>query len=159
MSHRPVAGSALALAAALSAAGCTTVSSMWTRAPVEQLAVAAASVEAARSAGAEQHANKEFINARLKLESARKLSKDGEHARARELAIEADVDAQLARSKAAAERSMLAAAEVEAGMRALREALQRGEPVTQSATPQPVAPPNLPSPASPNGSDNNASPR
>ena len=144
MRHRPVPGPALVLAAAVCSGGCTTVSSLMTREPVEQLAVATAAVEAARSAGAEQHANKEFVNARLKLESARKLSKDGEHDRARQLAVEANVDAQYASAKAGAERSMLAVAEVDAGMRALREALQRGEPVVPAATPQPVAPREVP---------------
>lgn len=125
-----------ALAAMAAASGCAS----WSPEPVEQFASASASVEAARAAGAEQYANKEFVNARLKLETARNFDKSGEHARARQLAIEAGVDAQLARAKAATERSMLAVAEVDAGMRALREALQRGEPQPSIAIPQAVAP-------------------
>lgn len=133
----PTLAAAAALALALLLAACVSP------VPTEQIALGSAAVDAARSAGAEQHAGPEFATARQKLENARTQVGFGDNVQARWLAEEAEVDAQVALSRAAAQRSQLAAAEVEAGLRALREALGRGEPDQRNAMPQPVMPPRV----------------
>ena len=133
----PTLAAAAALALALLLAACVSP------VPSEQIALGSAAVDAARAAGAEQHAGPEFATARQKLENARTQVGFGDNVQARWLAEEAEVDAQVALSRAAAQRSQLAAAEVEAGLRALREALGRGEPDQRNAMPQPVLPPRV----------------
>lgn len=129
------------MACALLGAGCASAPP-----PNEQLAVAAAAVDAARAAGAAEHAPVELNSARAKLEQARRLAQAREFAKARELAEQADVDAQVARSKAGAQRSQLAVAEVEEGLRMLRQELDRAVPQAPGM-PQPAAPLPPPTPA------------
>lgn len=93
----------------------------------------AASVDAARSAGATDLAAVDLNNARTKLDRARALSQAGNQREATRLANEADVDAQLARARANAERSKRAVAELDASLQSLREEISRGTP--QSRTP------------------------
>ncbi|HXD06783.1 MAG TPA: DUF4398 domain-containing protein [Burkholderiaceae bacterium] len=93
----------------------------------QQLARAKASLEAACRAGGVEFAPLEVNHAEMKLAGARRLATMGELARARRLADEAEVDAQVARSKAAAERSRRAVAEAEAGLDAMAEELHRIE--------------------------------
>lgn len=87
----------------------------------DNLALAATQIDTARSAGADEYAAVEINRARSKLDQARSLAQIGEHKKARVLLDEAEADAQVARSKAASERSARALAEVEAGLRALRQ--------------------------------------
>ena len=93
----------------------------------------AASIDAARSAGATDLAAVDLNNARAKLDRARALSQAGNQREATRLAHEADVDAQLARARATAERSKRAVAELDASLQSLREEISRGTP--QSRTP------------------------
>lgn len=93
----------------------------------------AASVDAARSAGATDLAAVDLNNARTKLDRARALSQAGNQREATRLAHEADVDAQLARARANAERSKRAVAELDASLQSLRDEISRGTP--QSRTP------------------------
>jgi hypothetical protein len=137
-----VAAPAALVACALLSAGCASAPP-----PNEQLAVAAASVDAAGAAGAAQHAPVELNGARAKLEQARRLAQARDFAKARELAEQADVDAQVARSKAGAQRSQLALAEVEEGLRLLREELERAAPQAPGLPPAAPLPPPTPTPA------------
>lgn len=120
---------AASLLAALSLAACASTPS-----PAPAIAAGTASVEAARSAGADELAAVDINEARRQLERARLLAQSGDERGAIRMAERADVDAQLARAKAGSERSRRAVAEVEAGLRTLRDELNRG------ATPQPVRP-------------------
>ena len=93
--------------------------------PREQLAVGTASVEAAQSAGAGELAPVELNHAREKLSLATAALRDKQLVAARRLAEEADADAQVARSKANAERSRRAADEIVAGLQTLRQQLDK----------------------------------
>lgn len=89
------------------------------------LAAGSASLEAARSSGAPELAAADLNEARTKLDRARALAQAGRNREAIRMAEEADVDAQLARARAGSERSNRALNEVEAGLRTLREELNR----------------------------------
>jgi hypothetical protein len=89
------------------------------------IAAGAASVEAARSAGAPELDAVDLNEARNKLEKARALAAAGDDRAAMRMAEQADVDAQLARAKAGSERSRLAVAEMETGLQTLRDELNR----------------------------------
>lgn len=93
--------------------------------PREQLAVGQASVESAQSAGANELAPVELNRAREKLAAAKAAARDRQMLVARRLAEEADADAQVARSRATAERSRKAAEEVTASLRTLHQQLDR----------------------------------
>lgn len=89
--------------------------------PQEQILLAGAALDGAMSAGASEMAPAELLMARNKFEAAKVAAAKGENDRARALAEEAEVDALLARNKAAAERSRRAHAEVQQGLKALHE--------------------------------------
>lgn len=89
------------------------------------IAAGAASIDAARSAGAGELATVDIDNARNKLERARTLARSGDQKSALRLAEQADVDAQLARTRASSERSRRAVGEVEASLQTLRDELAR----------------------------------
>ena len=82
--------------------------------PSEALTTADLAVARARTAGAAQHAAVEFARAEAKLEAAHAAVQSRDHERARTLAEQALVDAELAELKAQA-------AQAEAGTRRLRE--------------------------------------
>jgi len=105
------------------------------------LAASSASLDAARSSGAPELAAAELNEARAKLDRAQALAKAGRNREAIRVAEQADVDAQLARARASNERSRRSLAEVEAGLRTLREELGRGTGSGTGATTQPVRPP------------------
>ncbi len=110
----------LLAAGALAVAGCASSVS-----PAPSIAAGAASVEAARSAGAPELAAVNINEARTKLEKARALATAGDEVGAMRMAEQADVDAQLARAKAGSERSRLAVTELETGLQTLRDELNR----------------------------------
>lgn len=85
--------------------------------PNNELAAGTASIDAARSDGTAKFAPRDIDSANAKLQHARELARTGRNEHARRLAEEADVDAQVARANAAAERSRLAVLEVEASLR------------------------------------------
>lgn len=119
------------------------------------LTASATAVDVARSAGAPEFAPAELAAARSKLERARVLAQAGRNLEAIRMAEEADADAQLARAKAAAERSRRAADEVNASLRTLREEMAR-----QSGGATPGTPSGNPSGASPgSGMPGTAPPR
>ena len=108
------------LGACAVAAGCGT-----TESSAPSIAAGAASVEAARSAGAPELDAVNLSEARSKLEKARALAAVGDDRGALRMAEQADVDAQLARAKAGSERSRLAVTELETGLQTLRDELNR----------------------------------
>lgn len=122
--------------------------------PREQLAVGKASVEAAQTAGAGELAPVELNMAREKLGQATVALHDKQYVTARRLAEQADVDAQVARSKATAERSRRAAEEVSASLKTLRQQIDKSSetglmPTAPAAgpgsmTPAPAMPPTAP---------------
>lgn len=93
--------------------------------PREQLAVGQSSVDAAQSAGASELAPVELNRAREKLAQAQAAVRDKHLVAARRLAEQADADAQVARTRANAERSRRAAEEVMASLRTLRQQLDK----------------------------------
>lgn len=104
------------------------------------LAAGAASVEAARAAGAPELAPVEMGSALTRLERARALANAGQREDAMRWAEQAQADALLARARADSERSRRALEQVQASTRSLREELARPSP--PSAVPQ-----QAPSPA------------
>ncbi len=108
------------LGACAVAAGCGT-----TESSAPSIAAGAASVEAARSAGAPELDSVNLSEARSKLEKARALAAVGDDRGALRMAEQADVDAQLARTKAGSERSRLAVTELETGLQTLCDELNR----------------------------------
>ncbi len=140
---RPTLPAALRLVAPLLCAGALAACAS-TPAPTAALAAGAASYEAARSAGAPEFAAAELNNARTKLERARALAQSGNNREAIRLAEQAEVDAQLARAMAGSERSRRAVAEVDAGLRTLREELNRSATGSGPATTTPVSPSGTP---------------
>lgn len=89
--------------------------------PRAALEASGVSVAAARAEGAGERAPADLRTAQAKREEALARVNTGDTVAARRLAEQADIDAQLALSKAAVERTNRALAEVEAGLRKLRE--------------------------------------
>lgn len=96
--------------------------------PVAQMAVAEAAVRRAGSASTTETAAAELRVATDKLAAARSALKAGEHDRARQLAEQAAIDAQVAELHAQAERSTRAAQETQDAARVLREEIARKTP-------------------------------
>lgn len=110
----------LIVGASMLLAGCAS-----TPAPTEQLAVSAAAVSRADSAGAATLAPAEMQMAREKLEQARLAMTREDFDNARNLAQEAQVDAQLAEAKSRSGEARKAAGELQEGVRVLRDELDR----------------------------------
>jgi hypothetical protein len=103
----------------LLAAGCAS-----TPPPTEQLAAARAMVTQAQPL-AVTDAPEELHIAQVKLASAETALQRGDYAAARRLAEQAEMDARLAWTTAENARAQRAAAEVDEGVKALRDELQR----------------------------------
>lgn len=114
------------VATSVVAVACATAAS-----PVDELAAGSASLDAARSAGATEFAPGEMSAANAKLQKAREAAREGRHVQARRLAEEADVDAQAALARAAAQRWR---GSLSATQAALQEEIRR----LDGATAQPV---------------------
>jgi hypothetical protein len=96
--------------------------------PTEKLAVAEAAVERANTAGTSENAPGELQIALAKLASARQAVTDKDYERARRLAEQAEVDAQVAELHAQSARSLKAAQESQAAARALTDEINRKTP-------------------------------
>jgi Domain of unknown function (DUF4398) len=94
-------------------------------APTEQLAVSKAAVANAVDAGGPELAPVEMRTAQEKLDRATQAMAAKDYDRARSLAEQAQVDAQLAGSKARSAKAQKAALAVQDDSRALREELDR----------------------------------
>jgi hypothetical protein len=109
-SNAPVAGSAAALVAY-----------------EEDIERARASIAEAENAGAEEHGNAQLTLARDKLTAAEDAVEDGASERARRLAVEAALDADLAAAIARNRQTQALVTEVRSGLRTLEEELRRSE--------------------------------
>lgn len=94
-------------------------------APSEQIALGNAAIESAQAAGAGQPGLPDLMQARDKLARAQAAARAGDNVKAMRLAEEADVDAQVVRSRVGADKSQRAAAELDASLAALRDELSR----------------------------------
>jgi hypothetical protein len=93
--------------------------------PTEQMAVSRAAIDQAQSAGAVQYASAEYDSARRKLDLATLAIRDQDYVKARRLAEQAEIDANLAQAKAGAAQSEKSVAEIREAIRVLREELNR----------------------------------
>jgi hypothetical protein len=109
--------------------------------PLEQLAVAKASVQRAEQAGATELAPVELSTARDKLQRAEQAAQNHQGQVATRLADQANVDAQLAEATAREHKSHQAEMELQASLQALRQ-----ESSHEPAPPPPVI---VPVPATP----------
>ena len=116
---RAISGIGLA-AAVMAMAGCASVP-----APTEQLAVSKAAVANAVGAGGTEFAPAEMRTAQEKLDGANKAMAAKDYERARWLAEQAQVDAQLAVAKARSAKAQKAAYALQEDSRVLREELNR----------------------------------
>jgi 1,6-anhydro-N-acetylmuramate kinase len=96
--------------------------------PVAQMAVAEASVKRAGSTSTTETAAAELRVATDKLAAARSALTAGDHDRARQLAEQATLDAQVAELHAQAARSVKAAQETQDAARVLRDEIARKAP-------------------------------
>jgi chromosome segregation ATPase len=112
------------LAAAAVAAGCASRGAVSAQAALTR---AAESVKAADKANPYAHGSAELARARQKLAAAEKARQAGDGELARRLAVEADLDAQLAVAKADKYAIQTAVAEVQENVRTLQEDLRRSE--------------------------------
>ena len=116
---RAISGIGLA-AAVMAMAGCASVP-----APTEQVAVSKAAVANAVGAGGTEFAPAEMRTAQEKLDRANQAMAAKDYERARWLAEESQVDAQLAVTKARSAKAQKAAYESQENSRVLREELDR----------------------------------
>jgi hypothetical protein len=112
--------------------------------PLEQLAVAKASVQRAEQAGATELAPVEMSTARDKLQRAEQAAQNHDGQVATRLADQANVDAQLAEATAREHRSHQAEMELQASLQALRQ-----ESSHDTAPPPPPTVVPVPVPAQP----------
>lgn len=115
-----VALASLAMAMATLIAGCASVPP-----PTEQLAVSKAALNSATSAGGNEYAPISLRSAVLKMDAAERAMTQQEYLQARQLAEQAQVDAQLAAATARAAKAQKAASELQESNRVLREEIDR----------------------------------
>ena len=96
--------------------------------PTEQLAVARTAVSDAVSAGAAEFDPGTLRSAQDKLDQANAAMKDRAYGDARRFAEAAEADARLAAVSARSRKAQRAVAEVDSGLRALREEIARTSP-------------------------------
>lgn len=111
------------LGGAVWVAGCATSGSP----AQDELVRAAASVDAAEQAGAYEHGSAEMNLARQKLAAAERAQQQGDDRQAQRLAVEADLDAELALAKADNRQLQAAVAELQESIRTLQQDLRRSE--------------------------------
>ena len=117
---RRFSGLCIAAVAVTALVGCASVPP-----PSQQMAVAEASVQRATTTSTSENAGVELQVATAKLASARQALLSKDYDRARQLAEQADVDAQVAELRAQSARSRKAATESQDAARALREEISR----------------------------------
>ncbi len=110
----------LSMAATALVAGCASAP-----APIEQMAVTRAAISNASSAEADKFAPAQLKSAIEKMDFAERAMIQKDYARARQLAEQAQVDAQLANATAHTAKAQKAADEVQEDHRVLREELDR----------------------------------
>jgi len=110
----------ISVAVALISTGCASVP-----APVEQMAVSKAAVNSATSAGGTEFAPVLLKSAMDKMYAADRAMTDKDYVVARELAEQAQVDAQLAAATARSSKAQKAAGALQEGNRVLRQEIDR----------------------------------
>jgi len=108
--------------------------------PQAQLGAGAQAVTAAEQAGAMRYSPVEFQAARDKLNAARTASAEGDYERARRLAEQAQVDAELAAARARGGAAEEAARTVQQDIQALRNQPGAGPGAPGAVAPAPRAP-------------------
>ncbi|MDO9162022.1 MAG: DUF4398 domain-containing protein [Methylococcaceae bacterium] len=106
--------------AAVLVAGCASIP-----APTEQIAVSKAAVDSATSAGGNEFAPVQLQSALEKLNAAERAMAEEENLKARQLAEQAQVDAQLAAATARAAKAQKAVGELREGNRVLHQEIDR----------------------------------
>jgi len=114
---------AISLASSMLALACST-----TGPPREELARAAIAVGTAEDAGAQSHASAEWARARQKLDEAQAATASKEYVRARRLAEQAFVDAELAAAISRSEVAMQHARELRESIETLHDETRDGGP-------------------------------
>ncbi|MDO8464944.1 MAG: DUF4398 domain-containing protein [Gallionella sp.] len=116
----------VAVAAAIFMAGCANTQSVSVLpAPTEQMAVSRAALNNASSTGGNEFAPIQFKSAMEKMEAAERAMGEKSYARARLLAEEAQVDAELASSAARSAKAQKASDAVQEDNRVLRNEIDR----------------------------------
>ncbi len=98
-----------------------------TKPPTERLTATEAAIKQAEQVGAEDFAPLEIRKAQKKLIRANELSADGKHEKARLLADQAAVDAELAEAKALSGKAQNAVTQLRESIRILQEEIQRNQ--------------------------------
>ncbi len=98
-----------------------------TQPPTQELARTEAAIDQADQVGAQDYAPLEIREARKKLQQAKELSAEGEHEKARRLADRAEVDAELAESKALSEKAQSAVRQLRESIRLLKEEINQNQ--------------------------------
>jgi hypothetical protein len=96
-----------------------------TPAPTEQMAISRAAVNNATSAGGNEYAPLQLKSALVKMDAAERAMTEKDYVHARQLAEQAQVDAQLAEATARSAKAQKAADALQEGTRILREEMQR----------------------------------
>jgi len=117
-------GVGVAVAAVIFMAGCVSTPPAMP-APTEQMAVSRAALNNASSTGGNEFAPVQFRSAMEKMEAAERAMGEKNYARARILAEEAQVDAELAASAARSAKAQKAADTVQEDNRVLRKEIDR----------------------------------
>lgn len=110
----------ISLTAALLMTGCASIP-----APTEQIAVSKVAVESASSAGGNEFAPLQLKSAMDKMDAAERAMTVEDYALAKQLAEQAQVDAQLASATARSAKAQKAAGALQEGNRVLRQELNR----------------------------------
>jgi hypothetical protein len=108
--------------------GCANVGRVEPAAYEQDLVRARASIAEAERAGAARFGSAELALARDKLRAAERAVEDGAGERAQRLAVEADLDADLAAAITRSEQTQALASEVRSGLATLEEELRRTAP-------------------------------
>ena len=119
-SHQVIRGIGVSIAAAFLLAACASVPP-----PTEQMAVSRAAVSSASSAGATEFAPLLLKSAMDKMAAAERAMTEKKYVSARELAEQAQVDAQLAAASSRSAKAQKAAEAVQEDSRVLRKEIDR----------------------------------
>lgn len=113
-------GIGISAAVAIFIAGCASIP-----APTEQMAVSKVAVSNATSAGGNEYAPQPLKSAMEKMDAAERAMAAKDYLRARQLAEQAQVDAQLATVTARSAKAQKAARELEEDNRVLQQEIER----------------------------------
>ncbi|MDO9105935.1 MAG: DUF4398 domain-containing protein [Methylovulum sp.] len=118
--NQMLCGIGLSAVAVLFSAGCTSVP-----APLEQMAVSRVALKSAASAGGNEFAPVQLRSAMDKMEGAERAMVQENYLQARQLAEQAQVDAQLAAAASRAAKAEKAASALQKGNQILRQEIDR----------------------------------